>query len=231
MVSNPITVETQSSSSIAQALYRGHARQLGSSVLINNISWQQYEGLLEILGDRPCTRIAYDNGALEIMTPLPEHEYFKQSIGLAVNDIADELEMNYDSYGSTTWKKELKKAGAEPDDCFYIQNEPLIRGQLEFDLSVDPPPDLVIEIDCTSKSLDRFSIYARLGVPEIWRYNEGTLTIHLLDGTSYPESSTSLAFPQLPIPELPQLIWEYLPQGKRAMRRAFRQWARQHTDM
>ena len=203
MVSNPTTVDAPSPVPLSASL---QDTQVGHSVLLHNISWQQYEELLEILGDRPSTRIAYDNGTLEIMTPLPEHEYFKQSLGLAVNDIADELEMDYDSYGSTTWKKELKKAGAEPDDCFYIQNEPLIRGKLAFDLTVDPPPDLVIEIDYTSKSLERLPIYARLGVPEIWRYCEGVLTIYLLDGASYRESPTSLAFPQLPIQELPQII-------------------------
>ena len=227
MVSDPIILEHQFPNSLGQSF---RDQPGGNSVLLHNISWQQYEGLLELLGDRPSTRIAYDNGILEIITPLPEHEYLKQAIGIAVNDIADELEMDYDSYGSTTWKKELKKAGVEPDDCFYIQNEPRIRGQLEFDLSVDPPPDLVIEIDYTSKSLDRFPIYARLGVPEIWRYENGILKIHLLDGEDYQESLTSLAFPQLPIQELPQLILDYLPEGKRAMRRAFRQWARENTE-
>jgi len=202
----------------------------GTSVMLEQISWQQYELLLEVLGDRASSRLAYDNGRLEIMTPLPEHEYFKQTLGLAVNDIAEALEIDYDSYGSTTWRKELEKVGVEPDDCFYIQNESAIRGQLEFDLATDPPPDLAIEVDFYSKSLNRFPIYARLGVPEIWRYDGGVLTIHILDQNQYRESDASLAFPILPIQELPSLIQEYRPQGKRAMRRAFRQWTRDKLD-
>ena len=201
-----------------------------NQIVLNHISWQQYEVLLETLGDRSSTRMAYDDGSLEIMTPLPEHEYFSDSLGDAVKDIADELDIDYDCYGSTTWKQELKKAGVEPDQCFYIQNEPLIRGKLSFDLATDPPPDLAIEVDYSSKSLARFPIYARLGVPEIWRYDDGKLTIHLLDGDQYYESKTSLAFPNLPIQELPQLIRDYLPQGKRAMRRAFRDWARKNRE-
>lgn len=201
----------------------------GTSVVLENISWQQYEGLLEVLGDRPANRMAYDNGILEIMTPLPDHEYFSDSIADAVKDIADELDMDYDCYGSATWRRELKKAGVEPDQCFYIQNESLIRGKLEFDLATDPPPDLAIEVDFSSKSLDRFPIYARLGVPEIWRYDQGTLTIHLLENGAYRESTMSLAFPTLPVQELPGLIEAYRSQGKRSMRRAFRQWAREKT--
>ena len=210
-----------------QSSMAGQSR--GTSVVLENISWQQYEGLLEVLGDRPANRMAYDNGILEIMTPLPDHEYFSDSIADAVKDIADELDMDYDCYGSATWRRELKKAGVEPDQCFYIQNESLIRGKLEFDLATDPPPDLAIEVDFSSKSLDRFPIYARLGVPEIWRYDQGTLTIPLLEHGAYRESDTSLAFPTLPVQELPGLIEAYRSQGKRAMRRAFRQWARERS--
>lgn len=198
----------------------------GRSIVLENISWQQYEGLLEVLGDRPANRIAYDNGFLEIMNPRSDHEYLSDSMADAVKDIADELDMDYDCYGSATWRRELKKAGVEPDQCFYIQNESLIRGKLEFDLATDPPPDLAIEVDFSSKSLDRFPIYARLGVPEIWRYDQGILTIHLLENGAYRESDTSLAFPMLPVQELPGLIETYRAQGKRVMRQAFRQWAR-----
>jgi len=202
----------------------------GTSVVLENISWQQYERLLDVLGDRASSRVAYDNGRLEIMTPLPEHEYLSDALADAGKDIADELDMDYDCYGSSTWRRELKQAGVEPDQCFYIQNEPLIRGQLDFDLATDPPPDLAIEVDFSSKSLDRFPIYARLGVPEIWRYADGVLTIHILDNDVYHDSETSLAFPTLPVKELPNLIQDYRLQGKRAMRRAFRQWVRDRAS-
>ncbi|MEO0409862.1 MAG: Uma2 family endonuclease, partial [Cyanobacteria bacterium P01_A01_bin.135] len=118
-----------------QRLLTAQASQIkGTSVVLRNISWQQYEGLLKLL-ERSASHLAYDDGLLEIMTPPPDHEYFSDSLADAVKDIADELDMDYDCYGSATWRRELKKAGVEPDQCFYLQNEPLVRGQLEFDLS------------------------------------------------------------------------------------------------
>jgi Uma2 family endonuclease len=121
-------------------------------VVLHNISWEQFERLLEDLGDHRAARITYDNGTLEIMTPLPEHEYFKETIGDAVKDIAEEIEIDYESYGSTTWRKQIKMAGVEPDHCFYFQNEAAVRGRLDLDLTQgDPPPDLVLEIDVTNK--------------------------------------------------------------------------------
>ncbi|MEC4805713.1 MAG: Uma2 family endonuclease [Jaaginema sp. PMC 1079.18] len=195
-------------------------------VVLHNISWQQFENLLVDLGESRAARVAYHDGSLEIMTPLPEHEYYKEAISIAIQDIAEVLDQDYESLGSTTWKREIKKAGVEPDNCFYFQNEAKIRGKLEFDLSQDPPPDLVLEIDLTSKSLNRFPIYARLGVPEIWCYDSGKLKIYQLQNEEYIEVETSLVFSTLPIQELPALIEQYRPQGRRAIRRAVRAWAR-----
>lgn len=112
----------------------------------------------------------------------------------------------------------------EPDNCFYIQNEPLIRGNLNINLSQYPPPDLALEIDMTSKSLNRQVIYARLGVPEIWRYDEGVLTIYHLEDGEYIESERSLAFPDFPIKEIPAFVKENLNVGRRAIRKLFRAW-------
>ncbi|PSB05670.1 hypothetical protein C7B76_31045 [filamentous cyanobacterium CCP2] len=196
-------------------------------VVLHHISWEQFEKLLEDLGDRRAARIAYDNGSLEIMTPLPENEYFKEVIGTAVQDIAEALEIDYESYGSTTWRKHIKMAGIEPDNCFYFQHEPAVRGRLDLDLNQgDPPPDLALEIDLTHKSLDRFPIYARLEVPELWCYDEGELKIYHLQEGKYIEAETSLALPMLPIHELPQLIETHRAAGRRSIRRAVREWAK-----
>ena len=199
-------------------------------IVLNSVSWEQFEKILEDLGDHRIARIAYDNGTLEIMTPLPEHEYFKEVIGDAVKDVADELDIDYASYGSTTWRKQIKMAGLEPDNCFYFQNEAIARGRLDLDLSKgDPPPDLALEIDITYKSLDRFPIYARLEVPELWCYDNGELKIyHLRDGV-YVEAETSLALPQLPIKELPQIIERHRAEGRRTVRKAVRTWAREQA--
>jgi len=198
-------------------------------VVLHNISWEQFENLLKDLGNQRAARIAYDRGTLEIMTPLPEHEYFKETIGDAVKDMAEALNLDYESYGSTTWRREIKQAGLEPDNCFYFQNEALVRGRLDFDLNHDPPPDLALEIDITSKSLDRFPIYARLGVPELWCYDNGELRIHLLTGDGYTTSPQSLVFPQLAIQDLPQLIEAHRQQGRLALRRAVRAWVHEQV--
>ncbi|WP_414527131.1 Uma2 family endonuclease [Nodularia chucula] len=195
-------------------------------VVLYNISWQQFENLLQDLGESRAARIAYDCGILEIMTPLPEHEYYKKTLSIAIEDIALELDLKYESYGSTTWKQQSRMAGLEPDDCFYFQNEAAIRGKLDLDLNQDPPPDLALEIDVTSKSLNRLPIYARLGVPEVWCYDSGELKIYLLQNGEYIESETSLVFPSLPIRELPRLIEEYRTEGRRAMRKAVRDWVK-----
>ena len=195
-------------------------------VVLYNISWQQFENLLLDLGESRAARVAYDNGTLEIMTPLPEHEYYKEAIGIAIQDIAEELDINYESYGSTTWKLEAHQAGIEPDNCFYFQNEAKVRGKLKFDLTQDPPPDLALEIDLTSKSLNRFPIYARLGIPEIWCYDTGEIQIYQLENDDYIEVENSSVFPQLRVQGLSVIIEQNRLNGRRAVRQAVRNWVK-----
>jgi len=204
--------------------------QRADRVVLYNIGWQQFENLLKDLGDKRAARIAYDRGTLEIMTPLPEHEHYKEVISDIVKDLGDLLELDYESLGSTTWKRESRQAGVEPDNCFYFQNEAAIRGKLEFDLNLDPPPDLVLEIDLTSKSLNRFPIYARLGVPEIWCYDTGELKIYQLKNGEYQEAQISLVFPNLAVQEIPTLIEKNRSLGRRAIRQAVRAWAREQSN-
>ncbi|MGK7876012.1 MAG: Uma2 family endonuclease [Xenococcaceae cyanobacterium] len=196
------------------------------NILRHNVSWQEFEEILAQLGDNRSSRVAYDQGNLEIMTPLPEHEGYKEIIGDLIKDLADELELDYESFGSTTWRQQASLAGSEPDNCFYIQNESAIRGRLDIDLTQDPPPDLVLEIDITSKSLDRQPIYARLGIPEIWRYDKGVLQIYQLQGGQYQETDVSLAFPSVPVKEIPDFIVENIALGRRKLRQKFRVWVR-----
>lgn len=202
-------------------------QQRADRVVLYHLSWEQFENLLIDLGSSRAARIAYDNGTLEIMTPLPEHEYYKENISTAIQDLAEVLDKDYESLGSTTWRKQAKMAGIEPDNCFYFQNEPKIRGKLEYDLNQDPPPDLALEIDLTSKSLSRFPIYARLGVPEIWCYDDGELKIYLLDNEQYQEAEKSLALPEIQVQQIPSIISKYRPQGRRVIRQKIREWAKE----
>ena len=202
----------------------------GQTLLLRNVGWIEFEAILTELGNHRSQRIAYDQGLLEIMAPLPEHEYFKETLGDAVKDIAEELAVDYESYGSTTWRQQAQQAGLEPDNCFYFQNEAQVRGKLTFDLSQDPPPDLALEIDITHRSLNRFPIYARLGVPELWCYDQGQLRIYQLQDAAYLQVDHSQIFPNLNIPALPQLIEDYRDRGRLALRRAVRAWVKDQMD-
>lgn len=146
-----------------------------------------------------------------------------------MKDIADELALDSESYGSAVWRDRLQMAGLELDNCFYFQNEPAVRGRTDLDLRQDPPPDLALEIDIPNKSLDRFPIYAWLRVPELWCYDDGDLKIYHLQSGDYGEAEGSLALPQLPVLELPQIIEAHRSQGRRALRQAIRQRARSHA--
>jgi len=141
----------------------------GAVLRIDDVSWGDYEDLLADLGESYSVRIFYDQGRMEIMAPASTHEEPKSVIHTLVTALRDEMDFDIESLGSTTLKKEMRAAGAEPDDCFYIQNAALVIGKEDLNLMHDPPPDLVVEIDWKSSSLYRFAIYAALGVPEIWR--------------------------------------------------------------
>jgi Uma2 family endonuclease len=201
----------------------------GQRVLLQEVSWEEFEAILQELGDRRSARVAYYDGLLEIMSPLPEHEYFKETLGDAIKDMAETLELEYESYGSTTWRRQAKQAGLEPDNCFYFQHEVEVRGKLQFDLNQDPPPDLALEIDITHQSLGRFPIYARLGVPELWCYDAGMLKVYQLQQGQYVEVKQSMIFPKLDIAALPQLIQAHRSAGRLALRRSIRAWVREQV--
>lgn len=200
----------------------------GRSVLLQNVTWHSFENILDELGENRAAQIAYDQGMLEIMVPLPEHEYFKDAIGDLVKDLAEELDIEYECFGSTTWRRQEHMAGAEPDSCFYFQNLHAIRGRLNIDLNQDPLPDLALEIDVTSKSLNRLPIYTRLGVPEVWRYDRKQLRIYQLLNGEHIEVENSLVFPEFPVKSLPDFVKQNLVTGRVALRRAFRTWVRRH---
>jgi len=201
-------------------------------VILSNISWQTFEQILKELGDNRGTRLAYNNGLLEIMTPLGPHENNNRFIESLIGVITDELNLNMKKFGSLTMKRSKKLKGAEPDSCYYLQNEPLVRSKQEIDLDKDPPPDLVLEIDMSSDSLDKQPIYAAIGVPELWRYDGNKLEIFVLqqlDG-EYEAVSKSPTFPWMPMEVIPRFIRQSLVDGETATLRAFRAWVREQQN-
>ncbi|MGJ5676038.1 MAG: Uma2 family endonuclease [Nostochopsis sp.] len=199
----------------------------GERVILEDISWQEFEIILAELGEHRASRVAYSQGILEIMVPLPEHEKAKVIIGDLVKILLDELDLYWEPLGSTTFKREDMVVGVEPDDCFYIQNYKLMIAKERIDLSVDPPPDLVIEIDVTSKT--KVSAYRGFKVPEIWRYENGLLEINLLEGDEYVKSETSLIFSSFPVmDEIPRFLEIARTTGTSLALRAFRKWVREY---
>jgi Uma2 family endonuclease len=197
----------------------------GQRVLLHEVSWQEFEAILEELGDRRASRLAYDNGLLEIMMPLPEHEDDKEIIGDLIKALLEELDIEFRSLGSTTFKQKILGQGLEPDQCFYIQNEAVIRGKKRLGLSVDPVPDLALEVDITSRTHP--SIYQALEVPELWRFNQGKLQINVLQADRYVEVQESPNFPNLPLTQvIPQFLAQSKITGRNSTIKAFHRWVK-----
>lgn len=193
-------------------------------VQLSGISWQTYETLLAEIGDRQI-RLTYNRGNLEIMVPSPEHERFKTIMGRFVETLAEELDVKIEPLGSTTFKRP-ELSGKEPDECFYIQNLSAVKGKKRIDLNQDPPPDLVVEIDITSRSENSLRVYADLGVPEVWIYNGAQLRINRLENGEYVEREISLAFPSLPILEIVRFLEQAETMDYLELVKAFRNWVK-----
>jgi Uma2 family endonuclease len=191
------------------------------------VSWESYVQILRAFDNRHL-RITYDRGGLEIMTLSSEHERLKHLLRRLIEALTEELEWEIAGYGSMTFKRRREKRGLEPDECFWIQSEPLVRGKDEIDMKSDPPPDLVVEIEWTRSVLNRMGIFAKFRVPEVWSYDGQTLQVRLLgaDG-KYLESSTSRAFPFLPVAELLRFLALRSSMSETELVRQFRAWVRE----
>lgn len=198
-------------------------------VVLYNISWQAYEQILSALGENRAAQLSYYQETLEIMTPLEEHENSSDLIGDFVKILVEEKDLNIKSLRSTTLKRPDLVAGAEPDNCYYIANEPIVRSKI-VDLSVDPPPDLVVEVDITHTDINKTALYAKLGVPELWRYNGRVWQIYQLQADEYQEVTISPTFPQVPKERLYQFLQECTQQGEKSAKHSLRQWIRQQTN-
>ncbi|OYD90856.1 hypothetical protein CDG76_29490 [Nostoc sp. 'Peltigera membranacea cyanobiont' 210A] len=201
----------------------------GQRVLLRDVTWQELETILEDLGEHRAARIAYDRGILEIMAPLPEHEDDKEIISDLVKALLEELDIEFRCLGSTTFKNQAMAQGIEPDQCFYIKNESKIRGKKRLDLAVDPPPDLALEIDITSRTHP--NIYEALKVPELWRFERGKLQINVLQDGHYVESQQSQNFPLFSLTEvIPQYLEQSTTAGRNATLKAFRLWVQKQIQ-
>ncbi len=199
-------------------------------ILLQGITWTTFEALVRDLESQPSKRLTYDSGLLEIWMPLPPHESFKRWLGRIVEIMTEEMDCEIRSLSSSTWRRPDLAKGVEADECYYIQNEALIRGRMDIDLAVDPPPDLAIEIDMTRLSLPRFPIYQALAVPEVWRFDgERLIFLRWVEG-EYEEIEQSVALPLATATELMELLQQAQTMGETSWARSLRQWMREKLE-
>ena len=204
------------------------ASSINKKLIVQGVSWDSYEDILKGFENSNALHFAYDNGDLEIEMPSRKHEKLNRLLAKLIELICEELEIDVDNGGSTTYRNKSKAKGVEPDTCFYIQTEPQVRGQLEIDTQ-KLPPDLVIEVDVTSPSLDKLPIYAALNVPEVWLYKGERVEILQLVVGNYQEIENSLALPVLNSRTITEFLNEGLIESSSLWFRAVRKWAQKQS--
>jgi Uma2 family endonuclease len=196
-------------------------------LVLYSIPWKSYDAILHALDGRRL-RLTYDRGTLEIMTIGYPHEFYQTILARFIEIVTLEMAISLAAGGSLTFCRETMEKGLEPDECYWIQNASLMTGKLEYDIESDPPPDLAIEIDIFSSSLDRMAIYAALGVREIWRYDGEALFVYHLIGGKYKRKDKSRALPFLPLKDVLRWVKEAeLSANQTPVMRSFTTWVRE----
>lgn len=198
-------------------------------VEIHDVAWSVYETFVEGLGNRSGTRITYDDGVLEISSPSQLHEHLKSLIGCFIETLTLELGMDRKSVGSTTIRRADIKKGSEPDESYYLEHEPAVRHRDELDFTIDPPPDLAVEIDISRDSWRRLKVFAKVGIPEVWRHDGDKLEILRLDAKGqYRKSAESVALPGVRPADVDRLLERRQELSETQLARSFRDWVREH---
>lgn len=200
-------------------------------LLLHDVSWESYIAIGNALCDRPALRMTYDRGSLEFMVTSSQHEIYKRWFSRLIEALTEECNRPIVTAGNMTFQRENLDRGLEADDCFWIAHEPRMRGKLTWDPAIDPPPDLALEIEISRSALPRMSIYAALGVPEVWRFDGSAMRVELLqsDGT-YAVVERSLAFPAIPVNEIVPFLQPSAELDSISVLRSFRVWVRQRLE-
>lgn len=196
----------------------------GDRFVMRDVSWERYVDLR----DDPTqlrVKMTYFRGVLELMSPPGPHERINRVLERLIDAWCEIHGIPSKAFGSTTYRRQDHAAGLEPDSCYYIQSAELLGAIEELDLTIDPPPDLAIEVDITSSSSGRLPMYAALGVPEVWRTNGEWLRVYHLVGNEYREASESEALPGLPIGDFMDFIRRRNDTNSLQFIREFRTWA------
>lgn len=199
----------------------------GERVYATGIPWAVYARLADLRdARRPGVKITFDRGRIELMSPSYRHEKPNLRLGLMVLALVEELGLEAVCARSTTFRREEAEQGLEPDDCFYIAHAAAVVGVEDIDLAVHPPPDLVIEVDVTSSSVPKEPIYAPMGVPELWRHEDGVHIRLLQPDQTYGAADRSLTFPQVSAADLDRMLAETNHLADIAAIRHYRAWAK-----
>lgn len=194
-------------------------------IVLYGVPWDAYTKMRDALRERRIF-FTYDEGVLEIMTLSGEHEQIRRKLGLLVSLLAHHFRKNFSSFGSFTQQREDLLKGIEADDCFYLSSLPAVLGKKNVDLHRDPPPDLGLEIDVSHSSLDRLPIFAALRIPEVWRFRERSLTVHVLVKGEYEVRESSPTFPDVPMAKLVDFVYLGIEKGEMVMWEEFEKWLR-----
>ena len=197
-------------------------------MVFRSLDWDAFKQIQSLLSHKTNARFTYDSGVLEITMPLEIHERFARLIELFVRILVMETGQKMKTMGSTTLDREELLKSAEPDDCYYIQNYALVADH-EVDLTKDPPPDLVVEVDITHTDINKVRLYAAIGIPEFWRFNGREWQILCLQESQYVECPTSPTFPTVEKSDLYQYL-DLAMLDEIAAETDFRQWIRQQNQ-
>ena len=174
-------------------------------VQLDRVRWETY-GDLRDSPENDHVRMTFDRGVLVLMSPSKRHERIASLIGQLIVEWALVKRVPFQSCDTVTFQREDLSRALEPDKCYYIQHENIVRDRDELDLSVDPPPDLVIEVDVASSSARKLKLYAAFGVPEVWHWRDEQLQILILRDSEYEQADDSDALSGFPIRQAVDLI-------------------------
>ena len=198
--------------------------------LLTNISWQTFKTMLAEMGSQRNNRLAYELGTVEIMSPLMPHENSNRLIEVFIGVMCQESGFEIKRTGSLTLTRDDLERGGEPDSSYYIQNESLVRERENIDLAIDPPPDLVLEVEYSRSAIDKLALYASIRIPELWRFNGSVLRVYTLTDGQYTEVESSPTFAPIPVKEIPRFLQQAKTKGENATTRDFRTWVRQQIS-
>ncbi len=162
-------------------------------VVLHAIPWEQYESLTKAIGESAGIRTSYLDGELEILSPGRHHEHWKTLLARLVEAWADAHELPLNGFGSETFRKRAKKAGLEPDECYIVGEAKKV-------------PDLAVEVVWSNLGIDKLEVYRRIGIGEVWFWEEGKLLVFGLEKGSYKRLRASRLLKGFPLRQVEQIV-------------------------